>query len=295
MNRRPRAPKWESRRHKINHPTQFICKRMLVEYANGDELEFWFDGNSKITLDNGTFDSPAANSFSLPHVDACPFATETCLRTCYVHGLKEKSPDTYARYLINQKSLSRLLNARYWGIDIPVYGLGVRKFSEFIKAECPKGFRWHVSGDIMSMEHACFITHVCEAAKEVPFWMYTRSFPFLRALAHVDNLVVNLSADQDNWKQAMDAHQKYGLRLCYLTIDGTVPPLPKGSVIFPDYGLRGRELEEPTTAPWWQSLTPNQRRMVCPPDFFGQSEHLRCGPCRKCLVSAKREEWPCEA
>jgi hypothetical protein len=64
---------------------------------------------------------------------------------------------------------------------------------------------------------------------------------------------------------------------------GVPADLPPGSVVFPDYALRGRDLDEPTTAPWWQALSHEQRAMVCPTDFFGQSEAHRCGPCGKCL------------
>ena len=271
----------------MNSPTQFIRKSMSVEYADGGDLQFWFDGNSKITGENGTFDNPAANSFSLPHVQTCPFATETCLRTCYVHGLKKNSPNTYDGYIVNRKSLFRLLDSKYCTGDDSLYLLGVRNFSEYIRNECPKGFRWHVSGDIVSPEHSQFIADVCRQTNDVPFWIYTRSFPFIEPVVGINNLVVNLSADQDNWRQAVEASKKHSLRICYLTVDGTVPDLPEGSVIFPDYSLRGRELENPTSAPWWQSLTGKQRGMVCPPDFFGQSEHLRCGPCKKCLVNTK--------
>ncbi len=59
--------------------------------------------------------------------------------------------------------------------------------------------------------------------------------------------------------------------------------LPAGSVLFPDYELRGRALAKPTDAPWWQSLTQAQRKMTCPVDQFGASESLRCGVCTKCI------------
>jgi hypothetical protein len=260
-------------------PTNFTRKRIEVKQPNGNVLEFWFDGNSKITRENGTFADPVANSFSLPHVDTCPFATQTCLRTCYVHGLKANNPELYQCYVTNQQSLAKMLE------DKSVRWLGAQIFASYIRANAPKGFRWHVSGDIFSLSHARFIAEVCWLATGVPFWIYTRSFSFIEPLVKPQsrNLVVNLSADQDNWQEALAAHNRYGLRLCYLTVDGTMPELPRGSVIFPDYSLRGRELDDPTSAPWWQSLNPQQRRMVCPPDFFGQSENYRCGPCTKCL------------
>ena len=42
-----------------------------------------------------------------------------------------------------------------------------------------------------------------------------------------------------------------------LTIEGGLPSeLPKGSVIFPFYESRDRDLKNTTQAPWWQLLTP---------------------------------------
>jgi hypothetical protein len=79
----------------------------------------------------------------------------------------------------------------------------------------------------------------------------------------------------------------YHARITYFSHDGTLPELPDGSIIFPNYSVRGRDLDKPTTHPWWQSLSPRERKMVCPTDFFGQSEAHRCGPCDKCLRPLK--------
>ncbi|MEK7066696.1 MAG: hypothetical protein AAB965_03970, partial [Patescibacteria group bacterium] len=92
-------------------------------------------------------------------------------------------------------------------------------------------------------------------------------------------------ADKDNWPTMRAVGFHYGLRVVYFTPGGEELPtdLPLGSVIFPDHSLRGRNLPKPTDAPFWQTLTKDQRQMVCPADFFGQSANIRCGPCKKCL------------
>lgn len=246
---------------------------------------FWFDGNGKITLDNGTFDNPAPNAFSLVQVADCPGATAICKKDCYVNRLEEAEPEVHAKYRHNSSEIRKMLDG----------GLGHRidvaeVFASWIKVNARHGFRWHVSGDVFSGEYAAFIAHVCTRAPEVPFWLYTRTFNFLTPLVLVTfgsgNLVVNLSADADNYAEAMAVSKFYrGLRICYMTVDGYLPDdLPDGSVIFPSHQLRGRDLPKPTDAPWWQGLTLRQKKMVCPPDFFGQSERMRCGPCQKCLV-----------
>ena len=57
-----------------------------------DGLAFHLDGNSKVTRSNGSYDAPAPNAFSLPHVTTCPGSTERCRASCYVHGLKLNAP-----------------------------------------------------------------------------------------------------------------------------------------------------------------------------------------------------------
>lgn len=259
--------------------TKFALEQLPVTMPDGNILTFWFDGNGKITVGNGTFVEPTANSFSLVQIKDCPFATPICKSVCYVHRLEEAEQAVHSKYQHNSRVI-RLVLAD------PAYRLAAENnFSAWIQRHCSQGFRWHVSGDIISLEHAQFIRSVCDKAASVPFWIYTRSFPYVEPLLGAKNLAINLSADKDNWHNALELHNKLNLRVCYMTVAGEVPQnLPKGSVIFPSHELRGRDLPNPLNAWWWQSLMPKQKQMVCPPDFFGQSEHLRCGPCKKCLV-----------
>lgn len=259
-------------------PTKFVLNHLSVTMSDGQTFVFWFDGNGKVTYNNGSFDKPVANSFSLIQVQDCPFATETCKSVCYVHGLEKAEVEVHNKYRENSKTIREvLLNSVY-----RIYT--VKAFARYITQNCAGGFRWHVSGDIFSIVYAEFIRMVCEMSSGVNQYIYTRSFKYVEPLLDLSNLVINLSADRDNFEEALALHKKFGLRICYLTVNGKVPEnLPDGSVIFPAHGLRGRNLPKPTEAPWWQSLTICQRKKVCPPDFFGQSESLRCGPCRKCL------------
>jgi len=259
--------------------TKFALEELCVKMSDGKKFTFWFDGNGKITLDNGSFDNPVANAFSLVQVKDCPFATPTCTSVCYVHGLEKAEEEVHEKYELNSVVIRKILKRRGYKKTV------ARAFANWINEHCPGGFRWHVSGDIFSLEYSYFIKSVCNLTPNVPFWIYTRSFKYIKPLLDIKNLAINLSTDTDNWYTALRLHNQFGLRLCYLTLDDTLPSdLPEGSVIFPNYTLRGRDLLVPTDAPWWKSLTRNQRRMVCPPDFFGQSEKFRCGPCGKCLI-----------
>lgn len=263
-------------------PTKFALERLDVAMPGGKIFTFWFDGNGKITgYVNGTagsFDNPIANAFSLVQVQDCPFATPTCKSVCYVHKLEKAEEGVHQKYRHNSLIIREVIK------DYNYFHVAASAFAEWIKTHCNEGFRWHVSGDIFSIRYAGFIRRVCDLASNVPFVIYTRSFSYLLPLVGCKNLVVNLSADKDNWQEALNMHDIYGFRLCYLTVQGDVPPeLPKGSVLFPSHELRGRDLADPTQASWWQLLTKEQRQMVCPPDFFGQSEHFRCGVCKKCF------------
>jgi len=258
--------------------TKFTLEKLTVA-----GLDFWFDGNSKITLDN-TYKNPTANAFSLPHITDCPFATRVCAKDCYVNGLQETQPDLYEKYAVNSLSLKKVLdNQRSWSHCEAA-------FSDWIRAHASKGFRWHVSGDIISWTHANFIASVCNGAMEVPFWIYTRSFVFVPPLMTVPNLVINLSVDIENYREGRKLRDRLlessgrELRLCYMTVDGERPAdIPKGSVLFPSYAL-GRNRHQERDDDWWNGLTLDEKKMVCPPDVFGQSETFRCGPCKKCLT-----------
>lgn len=263
-------------------PTTFCYAKIDL----GDGLAFHVDGNSKITWDNGSFAEPKPNAFSLPHIATCPGSTERCRESCYVHDLKKYAPQVYRNYELNEMTLHRVLMAP------GSRSRSAHALADWIKENASAGFRWHVSGDVFSEMYAEWIIDVCWLASEVPFWIYTRSLWAVRVLTQARNLAVNVSVDKHNYDDGVLHAQRYGARLCYLVHapDETIPALPAGSVIFPDYDLRGRKLPEPTEHPWWKSLTLVEQRQVCPVDFFGQSETSRCGPCKKCLYPATHQE-----
>lgn len=252
---------------------------------------FWLDGNSKITAGNGTFAEPAPNAFSLPAASVsgsmnCPGSTDVCRSSCYVKGLAKHAPELYARYVDNERAVGACLESPLSSFRAAL------ALATWIREHASGGFRWHVSGDVWDQDHATWIVNVCMLAPDVDFWIYTRTLGVVRTLTAARNLAVNVSADRENYADARAVALETGARLTTLITADDIPPyggtgvpwdLPAGSVIFPDYALRGRDLADPTSAPWWQALTHEQRAMVCPADFFGQSESARCGVCVKCL------------
>jgi hypothetical protein len=253
-------------------------------------LNFWLDGNSKITAGNGTYERPVPNAFSLPAASvaeaypahtprACPGSTPACRSSCYVQGLAKHAPGIYERYRSNAETLAYVLRT-----DRTFYHSALL-LASWIEEHAAKGFRWHVSGDVWDLpQHAQWIVEVCTLAAKVDFWIYTRTLAAVPVLSRARNLAVNVSADEDNFDAALAVSAFHGATLCYLTSsreDRNIDRLPVSSVIFPDYPLRTRSLADDPA--WWNSLTAEQKRQVCPTDQFGQSEAHRCGPCRKCL------------
>jgi len=251
-----------------------------------DGLSFFLDGNSKITRGNGTYENPRPNAFSLPAASVapgpyasasprpCPGSTPTCRSSCYVKGLAQHAPDLYARYQSNADALQTIFE------DPSGRGFAwsALKLGMWVEDNAPAGFRWHVSGDVLSLEHAEWIVNVCGVAAEVPFWIYTRTLDAVGILKTAPNLAVNVSADADNYAEALDVARAHDARLCYLSTGEVPTNLPAGSVIFPDYPLRKRAGSD-----WFETLPFAQRKMICPTDLYGQSEAARCGPCQKCF------------
>lgn len=260
--------------------TQFVSATLPL----WDGMQFYLDGNSKITAGNGTYESPVPNAFSLPDVTCCPGSTEACRSSCYVQGLREKAPEIYRNYTLNAAFLHRILMS-YQSMSRAAKLLG-----HWIDDNAAAGFRWHVSGDVMGDRHADWIVMVCDYSPQVRHWIYTRTFQCVQCLIGARNLTVNISADRDNITEARAIKTRFpNTRICYLAQEACtcldcLPELPQGSVIFPDYPNRGREMAEPTEHEWWLSLWQEQRAQVCPADFFGQSKQHRCGPCNKCMV-----------
>jgi hypothetical protein len=256
--------------------TQFVSAAVPIP-AIGRELVI--DGNSKIS----GWENPTPNALSLPAPATCPGSTATCRATCYASTARTSIPDALRdHYESNLETIRSILAQPDAGFVAAV------QLSRWIAEHCKNvGFRWHVSGDVFSEQYAWWVVVVALVSPDVQHWIYTRTLNAVPILINAPNLEVNVSADVDNYGAALAVADRHGARLCYLATPGPgiVPPddaLRDDNVIFPDYALRGRDRAKPTEAPWWAMLSPRQRRMVCPADFFGQSARCRCGVCTKC-------------
>jgi hypothetical protein len=255
--------------------TQFVSATVHIPAVDRDLV---IDGNSKI----GGWANPVPNALSLPAPLTCPGSTPTCRATCYASTARTLIPaELRERYEGNLATIHAILEQPDAGFVAAV------QLGRWIAEHCRDvGFRWHVSGDVFSEQYAWWIVVVALTSPEIQHWIYTRTLNAVPILVNAHNLEVNVSADIDNF-DAAEAAADGVARICYLATPGPgiVPPgdsLRDEDVIFPDYALRGRDRTKPTDAPWWAMLSPRQRRMVCPADFFGQSERFRCGVCTRC-------------
>lgn len=245
------------------------------------------DGNQKITAGNGSYEDPRPNAFSIVNVEDCPGSTPTCRASCYVQGIEKHVADLHALYRENSRAIRRILGGTH-AYQWAAY------FAKWISANTPGGFRWHVSGDVFSEEYAEWIAAVATFSADVRHWVYTRSLNYVAPLVEVatvrgGNLALNISADRDNYVEARAVADRYGLRVCYMVLaDGVVPDdMQPGDVLFPDYPLRGAKTATPSevrqNSAWWQGLSSEYRRLVCPVDMYAKSDANRCGPCDRCL------------
>lgn len=243
--------------------TQFIHQTLELTPGYGcGRYELHLDGNSKISGN-----PPVPNALSLPAPRTCPGSTPTCRAACYASSAATSIPkDLAARYADN-------LAIVQWALgNAP--GATARHLAAWIAKHCQSvGFRWHVSGDVFDANYAYWIALVCSWSPGVQHWIYTRSFQFAPLFRGVPNLAVNLSADQDNLVAARDCASATGFRLTYLWRGEPLPALPRGSILFPAYGLR---LRNGAPLP-----PPPHRAMICPGDYYSQTKAV-CGTCTKC-------------
>ena len=237
--------------------TKFVDTK--VRLSSGFELIV--DGNSKIS----GWD-PRPNAFSLPAPATCPGSTVACRSTCYASSDGSKLPEQLRdRYDANLETLKAIFLEPNAGYDQAV------QFGRWIAEHCQDtGFRWHVSGDVFSDQHAWWIVVAVLVSPEVQHWIYTRTLRVVPILSQASpGLALSVSADRDNFRQAAAVAREYHARLTYLWSGEEIPELPSKTVIFPDYSARAQQ-------------PPPRDPRLCKADLYGHAETRRCGVCTRC-------------
>lgn len=105
--------------------------------------------------------------------------------------------------------------------------------------------RWHVSGEIESIEHAALIYRVCEQCPDTRFGIYTRAIRYIETLhdaghAIPANLTVNRSMDTAPTPDDVARAEKYGYQIFALDKrDGNTPDGASHCPACPDDGPQG--------------------------------------------------------
>jgi len=144
-----------------------------------------------------------AYSLNLPAITSCPGATDSCTKVCYANR---------GRYLMNGKITTdhnwKVLNedaSSLLNMPIPKKATSIRLLG---------------SGDIFSVDFGLNLFRMCELNPGIDFWAYTRSFTILREILSQKsvpaNLVLWVSADEDNVDRAEKMAEEFGLPVAYM-------------------------------------------------------------------------------
>lgn len=175
------------------------------------------------------FYSTHANSYGLnagpPELNGtCPGCTKD-KGGCFHIPEGKKNPTCYAYCLAKCfKGAGRVLNEnteKLKGTQAEIRKELVDTFESFRKttrAWCEKNgeetwlpyayFRLHWSGDVFSLEYAKALVSAMKAFPDIRFWTYTRSFQYVDVLMKAPNLILYLSADRPNFKEAWECFKK---------------------------------------------------------------------------------------
>ena len=143
------------------------------------------------------------NSFGLPAKDSCPGQTEFC-DTCYANKIQKIWTNVDKLVWHNFEMLQSA------GANVAKMVVMLDTMIKSINwRDEPQLFRWHWNGDVFSKPYAIAIAETCRLNPEVQFLIYTRSFDWVGQLMEVPNLVVYISVDKGNLRQALKVFKKF--------------------------------------------------------------------------------------
>lgn len=157
------------------------------------------------------------NAFSLPSGKnySCPGATGVCETVCYAGKLENQYPAFKNLALHNWELLK---DASYGEMQKMLITMINEFVSECDQYGASKVFRWHADGDIFSSRYAWAIRYIALKFPDVQFWIYTRSFQYVKFLQGARNLSVYLSVDSENESEALETKGIHPwVRLAYLS------------------------------------------------------------------------------
>lgn len=210
-------------------------------------------GNEKLGSRIGTF--------SLPAIHTCHLgSTETCRSRCYADSGHFVGTNVQRRYSLNLAFTRR-----------PDF---VAKMLARIQKKERTAFRWHVAGDLYSVEYAVKLAAVMLACPKLPMFIYTRTWrnenmrPVLRLMAGLPNVQLWLSCDQDTG-EPVDIP---GARRAYMQVENDPGPAYSVDLVFRDKPVRTASVAKRVAG-----------AVVCPVEN-GTKTDITCEKCRICFT-----------
>lgn len=151
--------------------------------------------------------SKTGPAFSLPEGITCPGKTPICAAACYCKHGRMALPTSRDKRARNLKAWIEAVKSQQSGFDARI--LFGKRLAGVIKNADIATLRIHDAGDFMSNDYTRAWVIACSRTPWVTYWAYTRSYsidalkPALRELASLPNVSLWLSADLDNWAQAL--------------------------------------------------------------------------------------------
>lgn len=138
-------------------------------------------------------------------------------------------------------------------------------------------FRLHWSGDVFSVEYAKALVSAMRKFKDITFWTYTRSFEYVDILKKAENLILYISADHDNWKEAVRCFEKNRL---YESPRFKIAYMGKE---LEDFANKVEDIARSNKSRMMVKLVRSHGITCCPVDLGRLGLEGGCSKCRQCI------------
>lgn len=200
-------------------------------------------------------------NFSIPPVNTCPGATETCISKCYARKKRYHSKKVKNKLQSNFK-----LTQKHDFHSIAINALqNVANNSKV---------RIHAAGDFYNPAYVKKWIKIIKHYPQIQFWCYTRSWRIpkimkeLTKLAKLPNIQIWFSCDKDTGKPTIIPNN---VRLAYLMLENDDTPDYETDLLFRDYKIRNTILKH------------KKGTLICPAEN-GISK-TTCEQCQICSLS----------
>lgn len=151
---------------------------------------------------------------SLPPIITCGDCTERCGKTCYAQKFYKMWP-----------SVKKAWDANLYHYKTNYYGYFNEIKEQFSKIRNKKFFRWHTSGDIVSIHYLKGMVLIAEFFPETKFLCFTKNYKVVNDYVYIDGaLPSNLKMIFSAWP-GLEMDNPYRFPVAYMQ-DGTETRVP---------------------------------------------------------------------